>query len=188
MYGWPLTSGRVTLQEAPIGLAEVNTDDPPYNSIEHVGARTSGQTQQQEAPIGLAEVITDDPPYDSINEDQRDVSDDNPYNPIIEDRRGRQENPYQNPETVTEPVADRITSSYLQFAGVEDSMNSPDSRTDDEQGHDVSIPTPRPGDDQSSSVTEQMADNIYNQVNDDGSEQEQSESPDENNVYIDIIG
>ncbi|KAI8499639.1 hypothetical protein Bbelb_226900 [Branchiostoma belcheri] len=146
------------------------------------------QTQQQEAPIGLAEVITDDPPYDSINEDQRDVSDDNPYNSIIEDRRGSQETPYQNPETVTEPVADRITSSYLQFAGVEDSMNSPDSRTDDEHGHDVSIPTPRSGDDQSSSVTEQMADNIYNQVEDDGSEQEQSASPDENNVYIDIIG
>ncbi|XP_078670208.1 uncharacterized protein LOC144910706 isoform X2 [Branchiostoma floridae x Branchiostoma belcheri] len=143
------------------------------------------QTQQQEAPIGLAEVSTDDPPYDCINEDR---CDENPYNSIIEDRRGRQENPYQNPETVTEPVADRITSSYLQFAGVEDSMNSPDSRTDDEQGHDVSIPTPRPGDDQSSSVTEQMADNIYNQVKDDGSEQEQSESPDENNVYIDIIG
>ncbi|XP_078670206.1 uncharacterized protein LOC144910705 [Branchiostoma floridae x Branchiostoma belcheri] len=175
-------------QEAPIGLAEVSTDDSPYNSIEHMGARTSGQTQQQEAPIGLPEVITDDPPYDSINEDQRDVSDDNPYNSIIEDKRGSRETPYQNPATVTEPVADRITSSYLQFAGVEDSMNSPDSRTDDEQGHDVSIPTPRPGDDQSSSVTEPMADNIYNQVKDDGSEQEQSASPDENNVYIDIIG
>ncbi|XP_078670204.1 uncharacterized protein LOC144910704 isoform X1 [Branchiostoma floridae x Branchiostoma belcheri] len=125
------------------------------SSAEHVG-----QTQQQEAPIGLAEVSTDDPPYNSINEG----------------RRPSQENPYQDPDTLTEPGTGRITSSYLQFSGVKGSMNSPGDVHKDHKGS--SMPGRRP------------TDNIYAKAKDvDGyPEQEQNDSPNGSNYYINIIG
>ncbi|XP_019646193.1 PREDICTED: leucine-rich repeat-containing protein 15-like [Branchiostoma belcheri] len=74
------------------------------STAEHVDERRLGQRQKQEASIGLAEVhgdITDDPPYNSINEDLD---------------KGHQENPYQNPDFLTEPgEAGTITNPYIDF-------------------------------------------------------------------------
>ncbi|KAI8499459.1 hypothetical protein Bbelb_225100 [Branchiostoma belcheri] len=74
------------------------------STAEHVDERRLGQRQKQEASIGLAEVhgdITDDPPYNSINEDRD---------------KGHQENPYQNPDFLTEPAAaGTITNPYIDF-------------------------------------------------------------------------
>ncbi|XP_066276439.1 insulin-like growth factor-binding protein complex acid labile subunit isoform X1 [Branchiostoma lanceolatum] len=163
------------------------------SSAEHVDARTPNHPQQQEAPADSAEAdsgvtCTDDSPYNIINDNRR------------SDRRPSQENPYQDPESLQEPTAGRITSSYLELSqcGAKNSMIN--SRANDEESRNVPIPTPRPSPStdrkgSSSSFNNSlydmpgpMADNTYSKVNDVGSGEEQNASPDEGHVYINIIG
>ncbi|CAH1266666.1 IGFALS [Branchiostoma lanceolatum] len=150
------------------------------SSAKHEAGHKPERPQRKNADQSTAEDavgFSDDPPYRLINDNQR-------------TGHGQGNNEYRNPRFVVEPVAGKITSSYLNLGEATVVLNLTGIRKDD--GHEAPFAAPRQNPRFSNASINNPVyspENIYTTVDDDalGDEAAANASPTEDGIYIGVL-